>query len=123
MNLRRIVPGVMLVCLLLPAVASAAGAKGTVTGEVIDSACYIKSGMKGPDHAKCVVGCAKAGIPLALLTDDGTVVFLASAEDMENPNELLIPFAAKRVTLEGQWYERGGAKLFAVEKVTPAPAK
>ena len=91
-----------------------------ITGEVIDSACYIKMGAKGADHAKCAKGCAKAGIPLALLTDDGKVVWLASDKDMEGANNKLVEFAAKRVTLEGTWHEKGGTKLFAVEKVTLA---
>ena len=95
----------------------------TVTGEVIDSACYIKIGAKGADHAKCAAACGKAGIPLALLTDDGMVVWVASKSDMESANEQLQPYVAKKVTVEGQWFERGGTRLFAISKVNPAPAK
>ena len=94
-----------------------------VTGEVIDSACYIKAGARGADHARCAADCAKAGIPLAILTDDGKVVWVASTRDMETANALLLPYVAKKVTLEGQWFERGGTKLFAVSKVSEAPAK
>ena len=101
------------------ALARAASEKATVSGEVIDSACYIKMGAKGPDHAQCAESCAKAGIPLALLTDDGKVVWLASNKDMESANGVLMPYVAKKVTLEGTWYERGGTKLFAIDKVTP----
>jgi hypothetical protein len=98
---------------------SFAGEKASITGEVIDSACYIKMGARGKDHAQCAKGCAKAGIPLALLTEDGTVVWLASDKDMEGVNEKLVGYAAKKVTLEGTWHEKGGTKLFSVEKVTP----
>ncbi len=104
-------------------VAFGAGAPATISGEVIDSACYIKMGQKGADHAKCAAACGKAGIPLALLTDEGQVVWLSGDADMEGHNEKLIPHAGKRVTLEGTWHERGGTKLFAFSKVAPASPK
>jgi hypothetical protein len=94
-----------------------AAEKAKIRGEVIDSACYIKMGAKGPDHAKCAVNCAKAGIPLALLTDEGHVVWLSSDKDMESVNPKLVEFASKKVVLTGTWHKKGGTKLFSVEKV------
>jgi hypothetical protein len=92
-----------------------------VTGEVIDSACYIKSGAKGAGHVGCAQACAKAGIPLALLEDGSNkVVWLASKEDATTPNEQLLPFAGKKVTVTGSWAERGGAKLLVVDSVQAA---
>ena len=41
-----------MMALWVPPGALAAGEKATVTGEVIDSACYIKSGMKGHNNKK-----------------------------------------------------------------------
>jgi hypothetical protein len=101
--------------------AEKAGPAGSVTGEVIDSACYIKSGAKGEGHIKCAQSCADSGIPLAIL-EDGTskVVWLASKEDMATPNDKLKPYAGKKVTVKGTWAERGGAKLLVVDSVTPA---
>ncbi len=100
--------------------AEKAGPAGSVTGEVIDSACYIKSGAKGESHIKCAQSCADSGIPLAIL-EDGTnkVVWVASKADMETPNDKLKPYAGKKVTVKGTWAERGGAKLLVVESVTP----
>jgi len=97
------------------------GPAASVTGEVIDSACYIKSGAKGEGHAKCAQGCADSGIPLAIL-EDGTnkVVWVASKQDMETPNDKLKPYAGKKVTVKGTWAERGGAKLLVLDSVTPA---
>jgi hypothetical protein len=98
-----------------------AGPAASVTGEVIDSACYIKDGAKGEGHAKCAQSCAESGIPLAIL-EDGTnkVVWVASKQDMETPNDKLKPFAGKKVTVKGTWAERGGAKLLLLDSVTPA---
>lgn len=99
----------------------AAAAKDSVTGEVIDTSCYMKKGAKGAAHAKCAETCAKAGTPLSLLTDDGNVVFLIGDKDPgPGANPMLIEHVAKRVTIEGAWHERGGAKVFEVQKVTPA---
>jgi hypothetical protein len=97
------------------------GPAASVTGEVIDSACYIKSGAKGEGHAKCAQGCADSGIPLAIL-ENGTnkVVWVASKQDMETPNDKLKPYAGKKVTVKGTWAERGGAKLLVMDSVTPA---
>ena len=105
---------------LTAAVGTALAADGTdkVTGEVIDSACYIKMGARGMDHAKCAADCAKAGIPLAILTDDGKVVWVSSSKDMESANGMLQPYVARKVTVEGQWFEKGGTKLFAITKVS-----
>jgi len=103
------------------ATAAAAAKPASVTGEVIDSACYIKSGAKGADHIKCAQACADSGIPLAIL-EDGTnkVVWVASKKDMETPNDQLKPYAGKKVKVTGTWAERGGAKLLVVESVAPA---
>src|SRR5712691_5361233 len=91
------------------------GAEAKISGEVIDSYCYIKMGAKGPGHAECAANCAKGGIPIALL-EDGTdkVIWLAANKDMVGANEELIPYAGKKVTLSGHWLERGGAKVFSI---------
>ena len=111
--------------LLAGALAAHAGDAQTVsvTGEVIDSACYIKSGARGESHRTCAQKCGDAGIPLAIVEDQtGTVIWIASGDDMETPNAKLRPFAGRRVTVEGSWAERGGAKLLLLRSVKAAPA-
>lgn len=113
------------VALFFGAVAVRAGdpPEVTVTGEVIDSACYIKSGARGESHRVCAQKCGDAGIPLALVEDGtGTVVWIASVDDMETPNAKLRPFAGRRVTIAGTWAERGGAKILLLRSVKAAPA-
>ena len=90
----------------------------TIIGEVIDTACYIKGGFKGIDHKDCVVACAKAGIPLAILEDGtGNVYFTAAPKDMVGTNDMLIKYAAEKVKITGRMYERGGVKLLAINMV------
>lgn len=99
----------------------AAPAKVVVTGEVIDSACYIKSGSRGESHRECAQRCGDAGIPLAILEDGtGNVVWVAAIQDMQTPNALLRPHAGRKVRVEGTWAERGGTRLLLVASVTPA---
>jgi len=105
------------------AAAAAEPARVSVTGEVIDSACYIKSGARGESHRVCAQKCGDAGIPLAIVEDGtGNVVWIASVDDMETPNAKLRPFAGRRVTVEGTWAERGGAKILLLHSVKAAPA-
>ena len=93
----------------------------SVTGEIVDSACYIKMGAKGESHRDCAQKCAQAGIPLALVEDGtGKVIWLASQNDMETPNPKLVEFAARKVTITGTYAERGGAKILVVASVKPA---
>jgi hypothetical protein len=95
----------------------------TITGEIIDSACYIKTGARGESHRVCAQKCGDAGIPLALVEDGtGTVVWIFSVDDMETPNAKLRPFAGRRVTIAGTWAERGGAKILLLKSVKAAPA-
>jgi type 1 fimbria pilin len=114
---------VLMVVLILSAGAFAALAAEavSVTGEIVDSACYIKMGAKGESHRDCAQKCADAGIPLALVEDGtGKVIWLASQNDMETPNAKLREFAAKKVTITGSWAERGGAKILVVAAVKAA---
>src|SRR6266850_2270124 len=95
----------------------------TVTGEVVDSACYIKSGARGESHRDCAQKCGDAGIPLALVEGGtGAVVWIASVDDMETPNAKLRPVAGRRVTIAGTWAERGGAKILLLRSVKAVPA-
>lgn len=97
-----------------------AGDMVTMTGEVIDSACYIQKGAKGEGHKECAKKCADAGIPLALLEDGTDDVIWLTGADHGSANEVLKPYAAQKVTITGTLSERGGAKLMVVEKVEPA---
>ena len=75
MNLRS-APKLLLACVFVAA-ALAAGNDGgkpiTVKGYVLDSACAFTKDLKKPINAQCATACAKAGSPLVILTDNGTI--------------------------------------------------
>jgi hypothetical protein len=48
----------------------------SVTGEVIDMACYFDDGASGPDHAACARMCIASGLPVGLKAKDGEIYVL-----------------------------------------------
>ena len=102
---------------LLFALGAPAYAGEVVTGEVVDMACYLPhpDTSHGQSHKKCADVCAKKGMPLGLLTDDGQLYLLL--EDHENPKAFgqLKDKAAERVTVEGDKVTRGGVQGLVAE--------
>ena len=95
------------------------GKDSTLTGEIVDLSCYVKMSAMGMDHAECAVGCAKAGMPLALLEDTTSRIYLlVSDKELESVNGKLQPLektvARKSVTIKGRVYEKGGLLLLEV---------
>ena len=110
--------------LLLSATVHIANAEGkpvTVRGYVIDSACAFTKNLEKPISADCAKACAKAGSPLVILADNGSVYWPTSdAMPATSQNEKLLPFAAQKVVVSGKLYERGGSKALLIEKVEAA---
>ncbi len=102
------------------AVGSDAGKSITVKGYVLDSACAFTKGLKQPISGACATACAKAGSPLVILTDDGTIYWpIANTTPSSGQNDRLLPFAGQRVTASGEVYQRGGSSALAIEKIGP----
>ena len=91
----------------------------TLTGEVVDLACYMvhpESG-RGAGHRKCAETCVKKGLPIGLLAEDKQVYLLL--EDHENPKPYaqLKDKAAEKVTVEGEKVSQGGVQGMVVESL------
>lgn len=99
----------------------AAGKAATVTGEVIDVACYVAHAGRGADHKECATKCVTGGMPVGILTDKGEVI-LAVTDDHTAANTLLAPLLATKVKAEGELSSRGGVKVLAIAKVEPVAA-
>lgn len=91
----------------------------TITGEVVDTGCYLSHDGKGAGHAACAEACAKNGIPLAIVDDAGKV-YLPLGLEHKNPNTKLMPFIAKRVKVTGSEYDKGGLASIAIKTVEAA---
>ncbi len=97
---------------------SDAGKAITVNGYVLDSACAFTKGLKKPVSAQCAQACAKAGSPLVVLSDSGTIYWpIADTTPSSGQNEKLLPFAGQRVTATGKAYQRGGSTAIVIEKI------
>ena len=100
--------------LTLSGLALADDHEGTWKGEVVDLACYVSQGAKGGDHAGCAKSCVKNGQPMGLLTDDGTLVLLASDHKDGKPYEALKDLAGEMASVMGTLAEKDGMKVVTV---------
>jgi hypothetical protein len=102
----------------LLAAGSDAGKSVSVNGYVLDSACAFTKDLKKPISAQCAQACAKAGSPLVILGDDGTIYWpIADTTPSSGQNGKLLPFAGQRVTANGKVYARGGSTAIVIEKI------
>lgn len=98
--------------------ASGNGQPDTIKGYVLDSACAFTKNLKKPISAECAVACAKAGSPLVILSDNGTVYWpIADSTPASGQNEKLLPFAGQKVTATGRVFERGGSHALVIDKI------
>lgn len=96
----------------------------TVKGYVLDSACAFTKGLEKPISADCATACAKAGSPLVILSDDGTIYWpIADTTPSSGQNDKLMPFAGQKVTASGKSYERKGSRALVIEKIEPLATK
>ena len=90
----------------------------TVSGEVVDVACYLASDAKGPDHVACATACAKAGGALGILTADGKLyVSLLPDDHKKSPNHLLMDFIGKNVEAKGYVRVKGGVNGLMIRSI------
>lgn len=106
----------LFVCFL--AWSSDTGKPTTVNGYVLDSACAFTKGLKKPISADCATACAKAGSPLVILTDSGTIYWpIADTTPSSGQNDRLLPFAGQKVAATGKVFQRGGSTAIVIEKI------
>ena len=93
----------------------------TVTGEVIDSWCYLNEIMYplGMAHHQCAIWCAAGGIPVGILDDQGKVyIILAFGDDQSSgASPVVLEIQCHRVTVEGDAFERDGMAYLMVDRL------
>jgi len=108
--------GMVFVALL--ATGSDAGKSVSVNGYVLDSGCAFTKGLKKPISTQCAEACARAGSPLVILADNGTIYWpIADTTPSAGQNEKLMPYAGQRVTASGKTFVRGGSTAIVIEKI------
>lgn len=91
-------------------------AKDTLTGEVVDLACFMSHDGQGKDHMKCAKQCIQKGLPVGILTEKGEV-YLAVGENHKKANEMLADKAALNVTVVGAVSEKAGTKMITIHEL------
>jgi len=118
--MKQLQAGFVLALLLGPVcgLAQTGGQPANIKGYVLDSACACTKNLKKPISPECAVACAKAGSPLVILTDGGTIYWpISDAMPAQSQNERLMEFAGKRVIVAGKVYQRAGSRMIALSKV------
>ncbi len=127
MSIQKTGSVVITVCVLAAAMMFAgadAGKSVSVNGYVLDSACAFTKGLKKPISTECAQACAKAGSPLVILADGGTIYWpIADTTPSAGQNDKLLPFAGQRVTASGKTYARGGSTAIVIEKIAAESAQ
>jgi len=89
----------------------------TVQGEIVDLACYLSKGSKGPSHRVCAQKCAERGIPIGVLTDDGHVFLLLEDHSDEDPYEEAKKLAGERAEVKGKKFIKPGIEGIVVGEI------
>ncbi len=97
----------------------AGGGTITVTGEILDMACYVAHGAKGPEHQKCAAKCAEQGQPVGLLTADGKVYILFADHADSSAYEKAKSLAGRNAEIKGEEASRDGINGLTVLAAKP----
>lgn len=93
----------------------------SVSGYVIDSSCAFTKGLTKPVSPACAVACARAGSPLVILSDQGTIYWpISITTPAKGQNFRLMPFAGRRVAVNGKIYDKGGSHAIVIERIEAA---
>ena len=99
---------------------AASAAKKTVRGEVVDMGCYLGHAARGEKHVSCATKCLAQGMPMGILTENGTLYLVTLDHDNADPYAALKGMAGKQVAVTGAMLTRSGMKAIEATTVTPA---
>ena len=103
--------------IVLISVAAHAQQGTTITGEVLDMACYMKSGAHGDGHKDCAAGCIKGGSPMGILTSDNKVYLLVENHDKAAAYAEAKKHPGEQVTVTGTVSEKNGISAIIADEV------
>lgn len=122
MSYRRLKLALMAILFMGVAGAEAATPKRVqITGEIIDTWCYVTEIMfsEGTAHHQCAVWCAIGGVPVSILDKNGKVYMVLRVEGDDNnvANPKIVTIQSHKVVVDGDLYERDGVNYLLVNKV------
>jgi hypothetical protein len=122
--MQKIFAGIGAAALLLSLATTAFAKTETITGQVVDQACYkMDKSNTGVDHKMpkgdtkdCAVMCAKGGKPMALLTSDGKLYEISGGLAADK-NAKIIPHIGHTVEITGDVMDHGGSMMIMADSV------
>ena len=96
------------------------GKAATITGEVVDTGCYLGHSARGASHTSCALKCVRGGMPMAILTTRGDLYLVTMNHDNPDSYNKLKEMAGKNVTVTGTLMTRNGMKGIDVTTVKQA---
>jgi hypothetical protein len=94
----------------------------TITGEIVDTGCYLGHAAMGEKHTECATKCIANGNPMGLLTSKGKLYLLTMSHDNADPYNKCKDWAAKQVAVTGVVIARAGMTGLEVHDAKPASA-
>lgn len=91
----------------------------TVTGEVVDTGCYLGHISKGAGHASCATMCINQGMPMGVLTHKGVLYLVTMNHDNPDAYNKLKSMAGKNVAVTGHVYSRSGMTAIEIDSFKP----
>ena len=89
----------------------------SITGEVIDMGCWLGHAARGEKHISCATKCLNEGMPMGLLTSNGTLYLVTLDHDNADPYNNLKSMAGKNATVTGELLTRSGVKAIEASAV------
>jgi hypothetical protein len=89
----------------------------TISGEVVDMGCWLGHAARGKEHISCATKCLSQGMPIGLLTSNGTLYLVTLDHDNADPYVSLKDMAGKDVSITGELLSRSGMKAIEASKV------
>jgi hypothetical protein len=116
----EIVPGSIVSVSTVPAEQEAIRSLGsvTVTGEIVDSKCYlgVMNPGSGKVHRDCAARCLSGGIPPIFVTaHDGDQFLLLGLDGQALGRDALREFVAEPITIRGELLQRGESRLLRID--------
>jgi len=89
----------------------------TVTGELVDMGCWLGHAARGEKHISCATKCLAQGMPMGVLTSNGTLYLVTLDHENADPYNSLKDMAGKNVTVTGEFLTRSGMKAIEASTV------
>ena len=102
---------------------ASAKTQATITGEIVDTGCYLGSGERGTKHQQCAQLCIRKGMPMGLLTSAGDLYLVVPPHSKTEAYKKVQGWAGLDVEVTGTVMERNGMKSIEVASARRPTAK